>query len=152
MTITLRTTAATQAWGNLLIAHARLTKRLDAELRSETELTLAWYEILLVLAQSESGRMRMAELADSLLLSRSAATRLVDRLVSRDLVKRSTCPVDRRATEVELTDRGRDAFIAAGRIHLRGIESHFGAHLSKDELATIAQAMLRVAEQNEPIR
>ena len=150
MTITLRTTPATTAWGNVLLAHSRLTKRLDAELRAETDLTLAWYEILLVLARSETERMRMTDLAASLLLSKSAATRLVDRLVSHGLVERSTCPVDRRGTEVELTDRGKDAFIAAGRIHLRGIERHFGDHLSDEETVVIADAMLRVADRNAP--
>ena len=148
MTIQLRTTPSTQAWGAILRAQAIVAKRLDAELRSETELTLAWYEILLVLSQSDAGRMRMTDLAHSLLLSKSAATRLVDRLVAHGLVERSTCSSDKRGTEVELTLQGKEAFITAGRIHLRGIETHFGRHTTDDEKAVIAEAMSRVADQN----
>lgn len=150
VTIPLRTTPSTQAWGALLRAQARVAKRLDGELRAETELTLAWYEILLVLSQSDAGRMRMTDLADSLLLSKSAATRLVDRLVARGLVERSTCSSDRRGTEVELTRKGKEAFLTAGRIHLRGIEAHFGTHTTDEEKAVIANAMSRVADENAP--
>jgi DNA-binding MarR family transcriptional regulator len=90
----------------------------------------------------------MHELAEGMILSKSAATRLVDRLERRGLVTRTVCDEDRRGMEVGLTPEGRDVFLEAGRLHYRGIEEHFGTHLSGGELATITEALTRVAEAN----
>lgn len=146
MTINLKHTRATDTWGAVIEAYGRLSRTLDAEMRAETGLSLAWYEVLLILARSPEGRLRMSELADQSMTSRSAATRLVDRLVRDGLVERTTCPNDRRGTEVALTGEGRERFIAAGRVHLRGIEEHLGAHLSEPEMTAITEALQRIAE------
>lgn len=148
MTITIRTNEITEAWRALLVAHARVTHTLDDDLRRETGLNLGWYEVLLLLVSAPEERLRMSELADGMILSRSAATRLVDRLERDGLVERTVCDSDRRGMEVTLTDRGRDAFVVAGRIHLRGIEEHFGAHLTSEELASVAEALTKVAAAN----
>lgn len=148
MTITIRTNEITEAWRALLLAQARVTHTLDDDLRRETGLNLGWYEVLLLLASAPTERLRMSELADGMILSRSAATRLVDRLERDRLVERTVCDSDRRGMEVSLTDRGRDAFVIAGRIHLRGIEEHFGAHLTPADLANVTEALTKVAEAN----
>jgi DNA-binding MarR family transcriptional regulator len=148
MAIEIRRTDDTEAWGALLIAHARVNHELDRELRESTPLHLGRYEVLLILATAEGERLRMSELADALVLSRSAATRTVDRLERDGMVERSVCDSDRRGTEVSLTDAGRDAFVAAGRVHLRGIEERFGAHLSAEEKAIMTSALTRVANAN----
>ena len=84
------------AWRGMLRTHARLTKALDVELVSAHGLPLTSYEVLLHLADSPDGRLRMSELADSVLLSRSGLTRLVDRLERQGLLGRESCPNDRR--------------------------------------------------------
>src|SRR3954452_18922028 len=74
------------AWGGLLRTHARLVRELDGELQSVHALPLSSYEVLLRLAGAPEGKMRMSELADAVLLSRSGVTRLVDRLQGDRLV------------------------------------------------------------------
>lgn len=148
MSISIRHSPATDAWHAAILSHARVTRRLDRDLRERFGVTLSWYEVLLLLASAEGHRLRMHELAEGMILSKSAATRLVDRLERRGLVTRTVCDEDRRGMEVGLTPEGRDLFLEAGRLHYRGIEEHFGANLSEGELATITEALTRVAEAN----
>jgi DNA-binding MarR family transcriptional regulator len=147
-TIRIRTTEATTAWRAVLMAFARVNHRLEADLRESFYLGLGWYEVLLQLASSPTGRLRMSEVADGMILSRSATTRLVDRLEAEGLVERMVCDEDRRGMEVGLTEIGRERFVAAGRVHLRGIEEYFGAHLTSDELGDVARLLSRVADAN----
>ena len=84
-----------QAWRLFLEAHAALTRTLESELMEERQLPLTWYDVLVQLEEA-GGSLRMHELADRLLLSRSATTRFVERLESRELIERRACPEDRR--------------------------------------------------------
>jgi DNA-binding MarR family transcriptional regulator len=122
------------AWRGMLRAHAELTKELDAELAREHDLPLSSYEVLLYLADAPDGRMRMAELADSVLLSRSGLTRLVDRLQREGLLKRERCESDARGYFAEITPTGRRLFDAARRTHLDGVRARFLSRFSRDEL------------------
>ena len=94
------------SWRNFLHAHARLTRRLDEELRAAHGLSLAEYDALVQLASAPSRRLRMNVLADRVLLSRSGITRLVDRLEADGMVERSTCVTDARGAEAVLTRSG----------------------------------------------
>jgi DNA-binding MarR family transcriptional regulator len=122
------------AWRGMLRAHAELTKELDAELAREHNLPLSSYEVLLFLADAPEGRMRMAELADSVLLSRSGLTRLVDRLQREGLLKRERCDSDARGYFAEVTPKGRRLFDEARRTHLDGVRARFLSRFSRDEL------------------
>ena len=124
------------AWRGMLRAHAELTRALDAELTREHDLPLSSYEVLLFLNDSEDGRMRMSELADSVLLSRSGLTRLVDRLERQGLLKRERCESDARGLFAEITPEGRKVFAAARRTHLDGVRRMFLSRFSRDELRT----------------
>jgi len=132
-----------RAWRLFLEAHARVVDRLGRELEAERDLPLTWYEVLLYLDRN-GGRLRMHELAESLLLSRSATTRFVDRIEDAGLVARMTCPSDRRGTFVVLTDEGRVVFRGAAPVHLRGIDEHFTRHLTTEEAGAMAAALERV--------
>ncbi len=134
------------AWRGFLTAHARIVTRLERELAREAELPLTWYEVLLLLREAPEGRLRMHELADSRLLSRSAATRLVDRIEAAGLVTRTTSEDDRRGTFVELTAEGLATLRRTAPIHLRGIQEHFTQHLSETDAAAVADVMSRVTE------
>lgn len=133
-----------EAWRLFLTAHADVIDALSKELVDECDLPLAWYEVLLYLHEADDDRLRMHELADSLLLSRSAVTRLVDRVENAGLVRRSACPSDRRGTFVELTPEGRSRFAAAAPVHLRGVDAHFTSLLSTEEAATLTGAFRRI--------
>jgi DNA-binding MarR family transcriptional regulator len=121
----------------MLRAHAELTRALDAELTREHDLPLSSYEVLLFLGDSDEGRMRMSELADSVLLSRSGLTRLVDRLERQGLLRRERCASDARGLFAEITDEGRAAFAEARKTHLDGVRRLFLDKFSRDELRTL---------------
>ena len=125
------------AWRGMLRAHAELTKELDAELAREHNLPLSSYEVLLYLADAPEGRMRMAELAESVLLSRSGLTRLVDRLEREGLLKRQRCESDARGYFAEITPKGRRLFDQARRTHLEGVRARFLSRFSRDELRAL---------------
>jgi DNA-binding MarR family transcriptional regulator len=128
-----------------MVAFTRINTLLAAEMADETEISLDWYGILLMLSQADDGVMRASEVADQVGLSRSATTRLVDRLERNGLVERRGCGTDRRGTLVGLTPKGTETFIAAGRIHLRGIGTHVGGHLTSDELDQLTSLLTKLA-------
>src|SRR6266581_3388708 len=94
------------AWRTFLVAHARVTRRLDEELQTAHGLSLAEYDALLQIAHSPGRRVRMNVLADRILLSRSGITRLVDRLEADGSVERMACSTDARGQEAALTPAG----------------------------------------------
>ncbi|TML38127.1 MAG: MarR family transcriptional regulator [Actinobacteria bacterium] len=95
------------AWQALLLAQRALLDRLEDDLRREHGLPLSSYEVLLFLSRAPGRRLRMHELAESVLLTPSGITRLVDRLEGEGLVSRESCPTDRRGSFVVLTEAGR---------------------------------------------
>jgi DNA-binding MarR family transcriptional regulator len=125
------------AWRGMLRTHAELTRALDAELTRAHDMPLSSYEVLLFLNDSEEGRMRMSELADSVLLSRSGLTRLVDRLERQGLLRRERCTSDARGLFAEITDEGRGVFAKARKTHLDGVRRLFLDRFSRDELRTL---------------
>jgi DNA-binding MarR family transcriptional regulator len=132
------------AWRALLASHAALVGRLGEELQEEKGLPLPWYEVLLWLNQAPEGRLRMGELAESLLLTPSGVTRLVDRMESEGLVRREQCPSDRRGWNAVITQAGRSRLRSAAPVHLRGVQRHFGRHLTDQEADLLADVLGRV--------
>ena len=133
------------AWRGLLRVHAGLTKALDAELLREHDLPLSSYEVLLFLAESPRGLLRMSELADGVLLSRSGLTRLVDRMERDGLLRRRRCEEDQRGYFAEITDEGRELFARARKTHLDGVRERFLGRLSADEQRTLAALWEKVS-------
>lgn len=134
------------AWRAFLRAHARVIRKLERELQDDERLTLTDYDVLVQLARAEDRRMRMSELADGLLLSRSGATRLVDRLVAEGLVERVMCDTDRRGQWASLTDAGFDRLRRATPTHLRGVSEHFLSQLSDDDVASLRRILAPIGE------
>lgn len=122
-----------RAWRGLLRTYAQLTKALDAELEAAHGLPLTTYEVLMHIADSDGGRMRMHDIATSILLSRSGLTRLVDRLERDGLLCRESCPSDARGSYACLTAKGRETLDAARATHLAGVRAMFLAHFSVEE-------------------
>jgi DNA-binding MarR family transcriptional regulator len=133
------------AWRGLLRVHAGLTKALDAELVREHELPLSSYEVLLFLAEAPLGRLRMSELADGVLLSRSGLTRLVDRMEHDGLLIRRRCEEDQRGYFAEITPKGRELFDRARGTHLDGVRERFLDRLSAGEQRTLAALWEKVS-------
>ena len=137
-------TAELDAWRGMLRVHAAVTRELDAELAAQHALPLSSYEVLMTLAAHPGGAMRMSELADGVLLSRSGLTRLVDRLGRNGLVRRRACPGDARGQLAELTPEGRRIFEHARATHLDGVRRRFLSRLSPEELEQLAAVWHRV--------
>lgn len=139
-------------WRAFLVAHARVARRLDEELRTEHDVSIAEYDALLTIAQSPDRRIRMGLLAEEVLLSKSGVTRMIDRLVSDGLVERSACLADARGAEAVLTERGLARLRAASRSHLRGINEHFLSVVDASDLESLERSMTAVARQAGPGR
>lgn len=132
------------AWRAFLRAHSHITRKLEAELVAEHDLPLASYDVLLQLAETEGRRLRMTQLADRVLLSRSGLTRLVDRLEREGLVERAACANDARGTNAVLTDAGLHRLRGAAPTHLRGISEHVTSRLTPAELDELQRLMLKL--------
>src|SRR6266567_8997456 len=132
-----------QAWRSLLRAHATLTRRLDTELEQETGLALADYDVLAQLAQAH-GALRMTELADRALISRSGMSRRVARLVDEGLVRRDRAGTDARGVVVGLTGAGIARLAETAPVHVRGISKLFVAPLDDQELALLERVLKKV--------
>jgi DNA-binding MarR family transcriptional regulator len=133
-----------RAWRGLLRVHASLSKALDNQLDREHGLPLTSYEVLLYLAEADGAKMRMCDLASSVLLSRSGLTRLVDRLERDGLLVRESCASDARGAFAKLTPAGHEKLALAQVTHLAGVRSLFLAHLSAEEQDVLAGVWERV--------
>ena len=131
------------AWRSLLRAHATLMRRLDTDLERETGLALADFDVLAQLAEA-NGELRMTELADRALISRSGMSRRVARLVDEGLLRRERAGTDARGVVVTLTDAGIARLRETAPVHARGISELFVAQLDDQELAVLERALNKV--------
>lgn len=138
------------AWGGFLRVHATLARALDAELQAAHRLPLTDFEVLLWLANSPEQRLRLSELASSVLLSLSGVSRLVTRLAQQGLVRREPCPEDRRGAYVVLTDAGLSRMREARATHVAGIRARFLRHFSAPDLEVLASFWARLLPE-EPV-
>src|SRR5213080_5609826 len=132
-----------QAWHSLLRAHATLMRRLDTDLKGETGLALADFDVLAQLGEAH-GELRMTELADRALISRSGMSRRVARLVDQGLVRRDKAGTDGRGVGVALTEAGIARLAETAPVHVGGISKLFVARLDDRELALLARALNKV--------
>lgn len=130
-------------WRALLVAHSRALRAIEADLQRRGTIPLTWYDVLLELAAA-GGRLRMQELGDRVVLSRTRVSRLVDELGREGLVSREPDPDDGRAVLAAITPAGRAALRATAPHYLRGIEEHFTRHLEPGEREAITSGLERV--------
>jgi DNA-binding MarR family transcriptional regulator len=135
------------AWRSFLRAHAQLSRVLEAELVAKHPLSLGGYDVLVQLAEAPDRRLRMAELADAVLLSRSGVTRLVDRLEIAGMVTRERFESDGRGVVAVLTTKGVDTLRDAARTHLAGVMRHFIEHFTPEELGEFGALCARLVEE-----
>lgn len=131
------------AWRALLRAHATLMRQLATDLQTKTGLSLGDFDVLGQLAEA-GGALRMTELADRTLSSRSGMTRRVDRLVEEGLVRRADADGDGRGVVVGLTDAGVGRLSETVPVHLRGVSELFVAPLDDQELTVLESALDKV--------
>lgn len=136
------------AWRGMLRVHAELMRALDGQLDAEHGLPLSSYEVLIYLRTAPDKRLRMAELAEHTLLSRSGVTRLVDRLERDGLLRRDACSDDARGCFAVLTPAGEAMLRRARPTHLSGVRERFLDHLSDDDLAVLGGAWARMLDED----
>ncbi|MFC4012232.1 MarR family winged helix-turn-helix transcriptional regulator [Nonomuraea purpurea] len=131
-------------WRMLQRAQVRITRHLEAELLVAHDLPLASYEVLMQLAEAPERRLRMNDLADRVLLSRSGLTRLIDRLQRDGLVTRQACPDDARGLFAVLTEAGAARLTEATPVYLRGIRTQFLDMLDAGEIGQVRAMLARL--------
>ncbi|WP_433507032.1 MarR family winged helix-turn-helix transcriptional regulator [Pseudonocardia halophobica] len=136
--------AGVAAWAALLRTHAAVLRELERDLERAQGMPLTWYDVLLELNSAPERRLRMQELGERAVVSRSRVSRIVDELARAGLVVREQDPADRRGSWAVLTPAGRERLRAAAPGYLDGIAKHFADHLTPEERDTIATALQRV--------
>ncbi len=131
-------------WRTFLTAYAAAVGHIDAELSQADLLPLEWYDVLLALEEAEGQKLRMSELAQSVLLSRSGLTRLVDRIEKAGLLRREACATDRRGAYAVLTEAGQAARERTWPAYSEGIAVHFARHFSAEEVTVLTDVLSRV--------
>ena len=125
------------AWRAWLYSHMLLAERLERELTRQTGISNAYYEILVQLSESPERALRMSELADRCLSSRSRLSHAVSRLEERGWVRRQNCAEDGRGQLAVLTDEGFAALEAAAPVHVEGVRTHLFDQLSPEQVAAM---------------
>lgn len=135
-------------WRLFLTAHTRLIDRIEQKLAEANLPPLEWYDVLFALKEAENYRLRLSELADRVLLSRSNLTRLVDRLEKAGLLHREPCLGDRRGTFATLTAAGLEMQQQMWEVYAEGIAQHFAHHVSDDEARLLQTVLQRLLVEN----
>lgn len=134
------------AWRRFLRAHAHASRKLEADLLAAHALPLTSYDVLVQLIEAPDRRLRMTELADRVLLSRSGLTRMVDRMVREGLVSREACTSDARGLFAVLTDAGYARLREASGTHLRGVKAYVTGHWDEETVRRVDDAMALVVD------
>lgn len=131
-------------WPAFLTAHAVLVGKVEERLKQAGLPELSWYDVLWALERSGPGRLRMHELADAVVISRSNLTRLVDRLEAERLVARERCLDDRRSAFAVLTPAGRRLRRRMWPVYAAAIEELFDRHLLPAERQALSGMLARL--------
>lgn len=145
--------ARNSVWRLFLTVHTRLVERVEQAFKQAGLPPFEWYDVLLALKQAPHQRLRLSELADALLVNRTNVTRLVDRLEKANLMRRETCPNDRRGAFAVLTEAGQSMQQKMWTVYAQSIAQYFGQHLSDQDVAVFQQAlstMLAAVDASEP--
>jgi DNA-binding MarR family transcriptional regulator len=133
-----------ESWVSFLRAHSAITRQLNADLLGGHGLTLNDYEVLLLLSRAEGRRMRRVDLAQTVVLTASGITRLLDGLERAGLVEKDSCATDGRVSYAKLTSAGHSKLKEAAVTHLAGVEELFTGRFSDGELDQLASLLGRL--------
>jgi DNA-binding MarR family transcriptional regulator len=132
-----------KTWRALQWAHTVILRTLEREMEAEG-LPLAWFDVLIHLAEAPDGQLRMQDLAGSIVMSPSGLTRLTDRMEKADYVTRQRTAEDRRGAYAVITPKGKAELERIWPIHLRGIEQHFAANVDDADVPALYAALSRI--------
>lgn len=136
------------AWRGLLFAHAKVIRRLEADMHEQHDLPITWFDVLSRLNQSPDGRLRMHELEEVSVFTRSGITRLADRLEAAGLVRRKRSPEDRRGVYLAITAAGRAKIDEVWPDHVASIQRHFGQYLNRRDAESLQTAAGKILKDD----
>ena len=134
------------AWRGVLFAHAKVLRSLERDMLEQHEILITWFDILSRLADAPGQRLRMRELEEASLFTRSGMTGLADRLEKAGYVRRERSPEDRRGVYLAITQAGLDKFAGVWADHKASIQKHFGQHINIEDARAIVAATDKVRE------
>jgi DNA-binding MarR family transcriptional regulator len=140
---------AVAAWRGLLVAHSRLVPAVEADLRAARQIPLSWYDVILELNAAPDRRLRMSELGQRAVLSRTRVSRVVDELAAAGLAERQPDQADGRSSFASLTPRGRDALRRAWPVYRDAIRRRLGARLTIQQCRDLAALLGKAAADTE---
>jgi DNA-binding MarR family transcriptional regulator len=132
------------AWGTLTRTHAAIVQRLQEALTGSGFPPLPWYEVLATVAEEPEERMKMGELAETLVITRGGLTKLVDRLVKAGLLERTFCETDRRVSYATLLPAGRELLTEMRPVVVAELEIAFVPSLSASQAEGLRDTLERV--------
>ena len=133
------------AWRSLLVAHSQLVPAMERDLRAAGQVSLSWYDALLELNAAPGRRLRMSELGQRAVLSRTRVSRVVDELAAAGLAERQPDPADGRSSFAALTPAGRTALRRAWPVYREAIRRRLGAHLTARQCQQLARLLGQAA-------
>ena len=122
------------AWRRFLTAHVMLIEKIEADLAQAGLPPLGWYDVMFALSEVSEHKLRLHELAQAVLITRSNLSRLLDRLELAGLIQREQCPSDRRGAFAVLTEAGFTMLDRMWLVYGKGIEKYFACHLDPTEV------------------
>jgi DNA-binding MarR family transcriptional regulator len=147
-------TALAHSWSALSLLHGRIESSIERALQAAHGLSAREYSLLDVLSrqhEGEGGHLQMRQVAESVVLSQSATTRLVTRLENRGLLSRYLCPTDRRGIYADVTDKGRHLLEEARPTNNAALREALGAAAAAPELAPLVHAVEQLQSRTVPM-
>jgi len=132
------------AWGYLLRLQSQVVARIEEDLKQQGEISLTWYDVLLALDNAPEKRLRMSEVADRIVLSRSALTRSVDKLEAEGYLRRERCRHDERGAYAVLTKKGERALTRARPVYWAGIKKYFAGNLTDTDISNLESILEKI--------
>src|SRR5215469_12301151 len=129
------------AWRALLVAHSRLVPAIERDLQAAGQVSLSWYDVLLELNAAPGRRLRMSELGERAVLSRTRVSRVVDELTAAGLAERQADEADGRSSFAVLTPAGKNALRRAWPVYREAIRRRLGAHLTAQQCRQLARLL-----------
>ena len=135
-----------RGWRDFVQTFGTVMRQLDQDMQADQDTPLAWFDVLVHLNEAPEGRLRMHELAESLVLVPSSLTRLVDRMRSAGLVERKPCPEDRRVVYCVITAEGKGAYNRVSPEHNGRVQERFMQYLNREDVEALRRIFSKVRE------
>ena len=135
-----------RGWRDFVQTFGTVMQQLDQDMQADQDTPLAWFDVLVHLNEAPEGRLRMHELAESLVLVPSSLTRLIDRMNSAGLVEREPCPEDRRVVYCVITVEGRAVYHRVRPGHNARVRERFMQYLNREDVAALRRIFSKVRE------